>query len=55
MSEEESEIYRIRFLDIEDEDILLLLYLRLGKESGNKAMGIMYDKIINCKSRWLVK
>lgn len=43
------EIDRRMFTKIEDEDIDLLIFLRLGKELGNKAMAVIYDEFIHDK------
>jgi hypothetical protein len=43
------EIDRRMFTNIDDEDIELLVFLRLGKELGNKAMEIMYDEFLHDK------
>ena len=52
MSEKEGVLDRRMLMNMDNEDILLLIYLRLGKELGNKAMEIMYNEFIHAKTHW---
>ena len=43
------EIDRRMFSRLEEDDLDFMMFLRLGKESGNRALAIMYDELLHLK------